>query len=106
MTFYPEKGVPTLGTPERGITSGIYFFNSIKTNIGIDDRLSIIHYQLSSDTIKCHVLLNIWLFIEIVGIFTCSEPLNAYQLPVTISDNYCNYKQSKRYANLYYSTML
>ena len=25
LTFYPEKGVPTLGTPERGKTSGIFF---------------------------------------------------------------------------------
>ena len=27
LTLYPEKGVPTLGTPERGKVSGILFFN-------------------------------------------------------------------------------
>ena len=25
LKFYPEKGVPTLGTPERGKASGIFF---------------------------------------------------------------------------------
>ena len=28
LTFYPEKGVPTLATPERGKSSGIFFFIS------------------------------------------------------------------------------